>query len=275
MKTRKERRVADVPITMRANDPFGRYGPMGSHEVRQADVTGQSFAERVKRTREMLRSLEPEKARDIIEFRGDLNLFQALALAKREGKLIVPNDVHDRILTETKDMKLLKQLYGAWVRTGTLVIYEKPDKPFGKKVNSGWEDNNNLKYSISFQVPKQFRGKVNCALVIEHPDFELISLGNNKYEIKTIDDSNIYLVQNFAKINCCWHLTEHGIPVGEEVDRSTNDSRYLLRGDIAYLGPVARVCGYIGVVSWRDVDLNDGPSNRYGVAFVDVGRPEV
>ena len=38
MKMHSERRFAHVPSAMRASNPFGRYGPIESHEVRQAEV---------------------------------------------------------------------------------------------------------------------------------------------------------------------------------------------------------------------------------------------
>ena len=212
---------------------FGRYKHEIEKAVRQPDVTGQAYHEQVKRTREMLRSMTPEKALQIIEFHKGLNLFEALALAQREGKLIVPNDIHDGILTKTTDQEYLKQNYPVW--TGTLVICEAPDKKFGEQVVSRWKDDNDVKCSISFTVPKQFRGLRNCALVIEHPDFEFVkievkpilrkieSLLKNiiysDYEIKLVRGANIQLIENFPKKDD-WHLTDRGIPIGTIVASS-------------------------------------------------------
>ncbi len=266
----------------RASDPFQKFKPEPHHEVRQADVTGQSLTDQVKRTKEMLRSLDQEKVKQVIEFHKGLDFFEALALAKREGKLIVTNDIHDRILMETKDpeersslgdrdfnrsreicsteqtdrdrrsrdKKYFEENYPLW--TGTLVIYEKPDKPFGKEVNFGWEDNG-LNYSVSFKIPKQFQRKTNCALVVEHPDFELVNLGNNRYEIKVVDGSSIRLVQDFPKKNG-WHLKDHGIPI---VAKEHSNSRYLWRTSSSYIGPLGRGdfvgygrCGFVADVVW-------------------------
>ena len=267
----------------RASDPFKRFKPEVAQPVRQADVTAQSYVERARKAREMLRSMDPEKVKQVIEFHKKLNFFQALALAQREGKLIVPNDVHDRILTEASGEQYLRQNYSVW--TGTLIIYEAPDKKFGKNVVFSW-DVNGVNYSISFKVPKQFRGLRNCALVVEHPDFEVVKIEVNPilrkfksllksmtysdYEIKLLEGANIQLIENFAKENS-WHLTDNGIPVGAKVDRSIDDSRYLWRIHRAYLGPVARVY-YVGNDRWRDVILEVRPSGRRKVAFVDVGR---
>ncbi len=245
-----------------ANNPFRRYAREPVHEVRQPDVTGQSFAERVAKARQMLRSMDPEKVKQVIEFRRDLNFLQALALAKQEGSIIVPNDVHDRILTETTDEQYLRQNYPVW--TGTLVIYEAPDKKFGEQVVSSWKKHN-VDYSISFEVPEQFRGKTNCALVVEHPDFELIDFGNNKYELRAAD-SNIHLVQDFAKKSGLYS-TDHGIPVGLDVGFS-KDASYLGRTADSYIGLIRRGV-YVDLYGMGVyVLLNDDPSDRFRVALI-------
>ena len=242
-----------------ASDPFGKYKRETVHKVRTPGVTGQSLAERVKRAREMLRSMKPEVVSQIIEFHKDLNLFQALALAKQEGKLIVPNFVHDGILTETTDQRYLEQNYPVW--TGTLIIYEEPDVPFGKKV---------LFQGLTFTVPEQFQGKANCALVIEYPYFELI-LGNNRYEIRVPDEANIRLIEDFPKKDG-WYMPddETKIPHGKEVGASS-DSRHLWRLDVSsHLGLLVRVVGVV-YDGRRDVFLFGDPSVRFGMALVDVG----
>ena len=244
-----------------ADRRFGRYTPESSHNVRQPDITGQSFSEQVKRTREMLREMTPGQALEVIEFHRGLTIFEALALAKREGRLIVPNNVHDKILTETRDEECLIQIYPLW--SGTLVIYEAPDKKFDKKVVYGRVDKNNVKSSIFFNVPKQFRGLRNCALVVEHPDFDLIDLGNNKYELK-ITDEKVHQIQDFPKSDG-WYMpnTETGIPHGGEVEQSSN-SRYLWRiVNGSYLGPLIR-----GVGGRCNVVAVSGHDSAFGVALV-------
>ncbi len=264
-----ERRIARprIPTVTAADNPFRRYGEIKRYEVRQADVTGQSFAERVKRTRQMLRSMKPEAVKQVIEFHKGLTFFEALALANRAGGLIVPNDIHDRILVGTKDLIYLRQNYPVW--TGTLVIYEAPDKKFGKKVVFSWEHD---KVTFSFEVPKQFRGKKNCALVLEHPDFELLDLGNKTYELKVVDKSNIRLVQDFAKENG-WYLTDNGIPVGPEVAPSTYARRFLSRLENQYIGPLIRGYDYFKDVfkgETLDIYLVSSMSNVLGVHMVSL-----
>ena len=256
---------------MHASEPFKRFNPEVHQAVRRPDVTGQSYAEQVKRARQMLRSMDPEIVKQVIEFHKDLNLFQALELAKREGKLIVPNYVHDGILSKTDDRVFLEQNYPVW--TGALVIYEKPDKPFGNKVNFGWK-NNGLNYSISFHVPKRFRGKTNCALIVEHPDFEIKTVGENEYELKSVDGANIRLIENFSKRDG-WYMpdAETKIPHGKKVEEHP-DSRYLWRLDSDYIGLLGRVHLDFLIYGRNGVVLIDLPSDRRGVALVPLAVTE-
>ena len=260
-----QRLVRVVPAVIRAGDPFGKYKTEESHEVRKADVTGQSYAEQVKRTRQMLRSMRPEAVSQIIEFHRGLNLFEALALAKREGKLIVPNDIHDRILMETKDEEYLRQNYPVW--TGTLIIFEKSDTPLGDAVVFIWE-HNKVTYSISFTIPEQFRGLLNCALVVEYPDFELVNLGNNRYELKLVEECNIKPINNFPKRDG-WYLTDHWIPNGAEVSPSANDARRLWRvSDRNNISLIRRSCGLVDIDNKKGVVLTASPLNKYNVALL-------
>ena len=280
---------------MAADRRFGKYGPMDSHEVRKPDVIGQSYLEQARKVREMLRSMKPDAVSQIIEFRKGLTAFEVLALAKTEGRLIVPNSVHDGILTKTKDEEYLKQNYPVW--TGTLVIYEAPDKPFGEQLVFG---------DITFQVPEQFQGKVNCALVVEHPHFEIrrisnyrkrrsrptnpsgfvvhsssprkigdlskgqTDLGKNSYELKAVD--GIHLIEQFPRQDG-WYMphTETGIPQGAIVKKSSDSrSRYLwvLNDDSSYLGPVARGAVMGGGEYKRDVVPYGWNEPAFGVALM-------
>ncbi len=265
-----QRLVRAAPIDMRANYPFKRFNPEVAQPVRQPDVTGQAYHEQVKRTRQMLRSMTPEQVLEVIEFHRDLTFFEAFALAQKEGKLIIPNDVHDRILTETTDEQYLRQNYPVWI--GTLVIYEVPDKKFGKNVVFSWKDNNDIEYSISFEVPKQFRGKANCALVIEHPDFELIELGNNRYELK-VDVLSVYQIEQFPRRDG-WYMydAKTGIPHGRMVNESSDARRLWRLEDSSYLGPVACSVDVDGDVRWRYVRAGYRSSGRFGVALIGLGE---
>ncbi len=182
---------AEPPAIIMAQGRFGKYKKEDSHGIRQAEASGDEI-QRLRQLREMLRGMTPEQAMQVMEFHKGLNVFEALTLAKREGALIVPNYVHDRILTETVDTAFLRS-YPVW--TGTVVIYAAPGKAFRKRFVSSWEDEG-ARYSVSFDIPLQFRGKKDCVLVVEHPDFDLVSLGNNTYELRIFGESTIHLSGN-------------------------------------------------------------------------------
>ncbi|NYZ73657.1 hypothetical protein H0O00_00785 [Candidatus Micrarchaeota archaeon] len=173
---------------------FGKYGPMEEKAVRNVEVAGDELSYLRQRC-EMLRSMTPEQAFSVIESHKGLNVSEALELAKREKKLIVPNDVHDRILTETDSR------YVAW--TGTAVIYEVPDKPFGEKVIFNWNVDN-AQYTATFDVPQQFIGKTNCVLVVEYPDFGFVGLGDNRFQLKAAEGA-VSLIEHFPKKSNEWY----------------------------------------------------------------------
>jgi len=245
---------------LRASDPFKRFKPEPTHEVRQADVTGAEL-DRLRARRKMLREMDPERALQVIEFHR-LNLFQALALAQREGKLIVPNFVHDRILIVT-DEKSFPPNYAVW--TGTLVIYEAPNMPFRDKVTSRYKENN--EYSFSFSVPKQLQGKKNCALAIEHPDFEVIAVGNNRYEVKLVDGANVHLIENFPYDTGDYGFDpKTGVPTGKKVTDS-NKKRELWRDYNAYISLLVRYCNETDGYHRRIVDMHFEPPYDLWVAL--------
>jgi hypothetical protein len=244
---RREIVVPNAPALTIASK-FGRYGPMEEKTVRTAEVSGDELTY-LRQRREMLRSMTLEQALQVIEFHKDSNVFEALALARKQGKVIVPNDVHDRIFTETDNE------YRAW--TGTAVIYEAPGMPFGEKV---------VYRNLEFEVPQQFIGKTNCALVAEHPDFELIPLGDNNFRLKAAEGS-ISLLERFPKKSYEWYEPDKKfrIPIGNPiaVDQS---SRFLWRTKGEYVGLVARVCNLIDG-GRRGVGLGGRPSGGFGVAL--------
>ncbi|NYZ73661.1 hypothetical protein H0O00_00805 [Candidatus Micrarchaeota archaeon] len=242
-----------VPALSMANR-FGKYKPMEEKAVRKVEVVGDELSY-LRQRREMLRSMTPEQVLQVIEFHENLNVFQALELAKKEKKLIVPNDVHDRILTETKVE------YSAWV--GTAVIYEAPDAPFKDRVVYAWEDNE-VEYATTFNIPQQFRGKTNCALVVEHPDFQFISLGDNKFQLKAAEGS-VSLLEHFSNKSDEWYKYDKRfrIPTGTPKNK-TDSTRWLWRQGNGYVGLVAR--GFGGYDVRRGVALDYAPSGAFGVA---------
>src|SRR5690242_1811447 len=87
---------------------------------------------------------------------------EALELAK--GQTFASNEQIDAILQDENARSANADLFPCW--TGTLLVYEAPNTPFGKFVKdtySGW----------IIDIPKKFQGLKNKALVLEHPDFTL------------------------------------------------------------------------------------------------------
>ncbi len=258
---------ARFKISLAADRFFDKYKKEKPQEVRRLKMHG-TEPDRLRARRQMLREMTPEQAIQVMHryivttFGSGLTFFEALALAKREGKLIVPIDVHDRILTEIEDEALIKRLYSASGWTGTLIIYEKQGEPFGNKVFFSWQDDN--VYSISFIVPKQFLGRLDCALILDHPDFELINLGSNNYQIMAADE-HIHLLENFPREPYQPYLYDERfrIPIGEKQKIHDDTVRHLWRLHASYIGPIARFARVV----WGDVLAGRDWTRRSDVAL--------
>ncbi|MEW6035719.1 MAG: hypothetical protein AB1529_03845 [Candidatus Micrarchaeota archaeon] len=244
-----------------AQGRFGKYKKEDSHGIRQAETSGGEI-QRLRQLREMLRSMTPGQAMQVMEFYLGLNVFEALALAKKEGALIVPNYVHDRILTESEDKAFVRNC-AVW--TGTAVIHEAKGKAFGETAVFRWNYADAAQHAISFVVPAAFRGKKDCALVVEHPDFDFISLGSRSYGLRVSDEGRIHLLKNFPREYGWYHYDEKSrIPAGDQVRAG---GRYLRRNNGSYLGLVARG-DWGGDGNGRDVLLGAEPSVGIRVAVV-------
>jgi hypothetical protein len=221
--------------------------------------------------------LDLNKVETMVTQSNGVAQWDALIKAKEQGKIIIPNQVHDRMLVETEHYKKDDIKAGYAARTGTMIIYESPDKAFGESIVFSWE-HDNVNYSITFSIPEKFRGKTNCALVIEHPDFELVSLGDNNYELKVADGKSISLLVNFPKEGGgkgYEYDEKTRIPSGTSADELTQllgaappqeRIRYLYRVAGSYIGLLARSYDVIG---WRQgVYAIDGPSDALGVHVI-------
>ncbi len=234
-----------------ASSRFGNFKPPteGIQQVRTPTISGDNL-QRLRDLRTMLRSMTPEQAYNAIEWHQNLTFFEAVALAKREGKLIVPNDVIDRILPE------IAVTFG--VRTGTLFVYEKPGQPFGKTV---------VFSNINFLVPEQFQGIRKGALVVDYPDFELVSLRKGQYQISVPDIANIRAMKRFPHwAGKCGVDYDSRTPEDRSPDGNYYESNRLHRSDAAYIGLLARSC--FGDDEGYGFFLDNSPSNRLGVALV-------
>ena len=247
------------PAVLMARSRFGRFKPEERVPIRRADVSGDQI-QRLRDLREMIETMNPEDVMNMITFYRNVTVFEALTLANREGALIVPNSTYDRILTETNNPVFLNN---PPVWTGTLVICEAPGRVFGETLVYAWE--HTVQYSISFNVPDEFRGQRNCALIVQYPDFDLVPAEGNSYKLIVANESMVHLIENFPSKNRAWYLYDgqFGIPIGHPV-KQLLDSRWLWRASDCYIGLVVRYG-----VDGRDVGANFGASSRLGVAVIE------
>ncbi len=248
---------ATARLTVPPASAVGRFGSFkppteGAQPVRQHLVIGDEMQHLLRR-RQMLRSMTPEQAYHAIDWvHADLTFFESVALAKETGKLMVPNDVIDRILTKTDYQMPI-------VRTGTIIMYGAPDTPFSDKINYG---------GIEFSMPTRFRGKTKCALVVVYPDFDLISLVGGGYRLVVPDETQLHLIEQFPKRDGrYWQDCEFGIPYGA-MKKSSQYTRDLWRMDSSYIGFVARGVYGFGDVNRCDVGARGDQSGVSGVALI-------
>ena len=251
------------PGIVMARSRFGKYEPEERVSTRRADVSGDEL-QRLRDLRKMIRDMEPEDVMNMITFYPKLTVFEALALANREGALIVPNVIHDRILTETNNPVFLNN---PPVWTGTLLIYEAPGRAFGETLVYAWK-HDGVQYSISFDIPVKFRNKSDCALVVQYPDFDLVPAEGNSYELIVANKSMVHLIENFPSQSLNWYQYDgqFRIPIGHPINPSP-DSRWLWREpDHCHIGLLVRNGG--GVDGRRFVNADDRASYEHGVAVI-------
>jgi len=250
------------PAVLMARRRFGNFKTEPRVPIRRADVPGNKL-QSLRDLREMIRDMEPEDVMNMITFYPKLNVFEALALANREGALIVPNVIHDRILTETNNPVFLNN-FTVW--TGTLLIYEAPGRAFGETLVYVWE--HTVQYSISFNIPDEFRGQKDCALVVQHHDFDLLPTGPNSYRLNVTDVNMIHLIENFPSTSGeHYYSYEEQFRIPVQSASSSNDRRLLWRMSDCYIGLVVRGDGYVDY--WRrGVVAEYGASSERRVAVI-------
>ena len=183
---------------------------------------------------------------------------EALAKAEAEKRVIASNRRLDQALVGSDEWESIRDVFACW--TGTMSAYEEVGKPFGEVVEYV-DDQTKLKYL--FVVPQNYRGKTDCILVAEHPDYSLEIKGNDRIVRAAVVD----LIERFPAETQKWYLADpkHGIPFGEQVDSSDSNARYLWRIE-KRVGPVARSYDYYYGDNRRYVLLDDWPSGGLGVA---------
>ena len=212
-----------------------------------------------------------------------ITAFEALEQARRERLIIVPNFVHDHVLIERGGIlpKLnptpeLVPAYPSW--TGTLVIYEQADKPFGNQVAFSWVEDGET-HSINVKIPAIFVGKENCALVIEHPNFKVVKT-DSSYQIVPTREDKFWFMELFPKEDGCYATWEmFRIPYGDKLGLKQayhgEIRRELKRRNGAYVGLISRQ--YTNVNPLKDFEvfqshlyMGNPPSNKLGVLAITI-----
>ncbi len=93
--------------------------------------------------------------------------------------------------------------------TGTGIIYEAPDREFGRSVEfkfCRWWTN-----SMFVEIPKLFQGLKNTALSLEHPEYTIEKVGDGLYAFKIhVTDSRINVVEGFPREDGLWARASDG-----------------------------------------------------------------
>jgi len=190
----------------------------------------------------------------------------ALAKADAEKRVNASNKRLDQALA-SDEWKNIKEVFPCW--SGTMAAYERAGEPFGEVVEYV-DEQTKLKYL--FPVPQNFRGKKDCILVAEHPDYSLEVKGNERI----VRVAKVDLIEKFPAETQKWYLTDpkHGIPFGDQVDQSDSNARCLYRIE-KKVGFSARDYGLVDDGGGYGVYLGSRPSSALGVAVESsVSGPE-
>jgi len=193
-------------------------------------------------TRTFTKTQTPQK---IVLIETDITGHRVLEMLS-EGRKIADNKSTDAEL-QSSEWKNHCDSYPRW--TSTIVINEVPDKAFGEKVEY---------HSIVFEVPREYQGMKNTALVLDSSTINLTKQGRNG-----LLSGKILRAQEYPKEEG-WYLPDEvtGIPTSaSESSSSDPEARYLWRTSEARVGPVARDSGdyarrrIVGVYVRLDVAL--------------------
>ena len=182
-----------------------------------------------------------------------VDFFDALSLSN--GRAMLSNSQVDEILKDEKARLQYKDAFPMW--TGTIIVYEKAGVPFGTTIKG--------RDGVTFDIPKKYQGKKDCAIVIESPNYSL-----TKTRLTATKTS---LIENFPKKNG-WYLPDsaHGIPQGKEAKDSDKNARYLWRNNTDSIVPLSRYFDVSYGDGLRAVDAEGGFGARLGVVFVQDER---
>lgn len=222
---------------------FSGFKPETEASIRGAPEP--SLIVRQRQKREMLKGMSADQLMQVLEFHDNMSFFDALGYADSQGKVIAPNICVNKLFRDRSSEM--------W--TGTAIVSEIPGKPFGNRVTfatSGTWDN---PYTLSFEVPDDFSGRENCAIIMEHPDFRIVKLGEAEYFLEA-DRKDMAIIEGYpAKRKSSWtvrFVTDpgFGIPCGDTEEfiiarKAFNSPAIQFNGeDNPYVGAVCRTTSF-------------------------------
>ncbi len=213
--------------------------------------------------RELIRGPQLEV---LVPRRRGLPFDEGLRVAEQGRRVIASNLRLHRALT-TKEWKAISEVFAC--HAGTMVGFVEPGERLGEVI-IGIDSVTGVEWP--FLVPKEFRGMKDCAIVVEHPYYNIEPKGNER--IVRAESGKVEVVEDLPPKTGYYLIDpDHGIPQGKAVEPKDGvDWAYLARVP-KRVGPAWRggYDGGLGDYVGRGVGLGDGPSSGFGVA---VEAPE-
>lgn len=190
-----------------------------------------------------------------------LPMVETVQLINRKGLVMASNRRLDVSLITDE----WRQVEGGFpCRSGTIVGYEGPDVPLGEFIQYMDPETMDI---YALPVPEEHRGRVNIALVAEHPHFTL----NKVDKVITVLTSQVGVIEDFPA-ESGWYLPdlEYGIPHGEKKSDRFQAARRLWRNEDSMVGLVVREAGDSDIRC--HVGLRSRPSYTDLGAIVDMSK---
>ena len=151
------------------------------------------------------------------------NLFEALRIAGKEGKMMLSFLQWKRILEDPELFKEYKSALPAWSSTG--IAYGAPGEELGKRI---------VYHELAVEIPKEYQKSKNTALIFPNLRIEKDSTG--LYHVNTAE---IDVIGGFPSENG-WYIldSKYALPCGRETEKSDQSALYLWRRDTQHVSAV-------------------------------------
>lgn len=207
----------------------------------------------------------------LVSFRDNVPMEEALVKAGVAGTIIIPNRVIGAILTG-ETWAFIRKALPCW--TGTLAAYDKPDHPLGKAIEYV-DYRTNIRYV--FFVPEEHVGKKDVLFITEHPNFFFIRDGNNRI----VQARELSAIEGFGIIDKAyreegWYRADplFDLPVGIKSSSADPYARYLWRAE-KMISLISRGYGAFDFDGRRVIDMFHSPSDNRGIVMFSPGSDEL